>query len=181
MLVPLYHIKHGKIVLVSMIWHMFIRHPCCYIKCKYHEENQDKLHVYIKGWVLVILLDWAKFPKELCQSGSMYSTHAYTLTLDSVCFTPTPLAHTLDCSAVENVFLISGPSLSFHFFLPFLPICKHLKASNSCWVQMEYLSCSILRLFVLFSGLLFIQIESFCLFLFVFLSVWCTRLKLAQC
>lgn len=91
------------------------------------KQNQDELPVYIKGGVLVILLDWAKFPKELCRSGSMYSTHAYTLTLDSVCFTPTPLAHTLDCSAAENVFLISGPSLSFNFFLPLLPTCKHLK------------------------------------------------------
>lgn len=106
---------------------ILIRHPFCYIKCKYHKAKSGWIALYIKGWVLVILLDWAKFPKELCRSGSMYSTHAYTLTLDSVCFTPTPLAHTLDCSAAENVFLISGPSLSFHFFLPFLPTCKHLK------------------------------------------------------
>lgn len=58
------------------------------------------------------------------------TTHTYTLTLGPelcVCFTPTPHAHTLDCSAAENVFLISSPFSLFHSFLPsFLPICDHL-------------------------------------------------------
>ena len=59
-----------------------------------------------------------------------YYTHTYTLTRDTelyVCFTPTPHAHTLDCSAAENVFLILSP-LTISLFLSFLSICDHLEA-----------------------------------------------------
>lgn len=86
---------------------------------------------------LVILLEWVKFPEEeaaeLRQTDSVLPPSTHTTLLHTcmyahsgyraLClfYSHSPHAHTLDCTAAENVFLISGPFSLFHSFLPSSP------------------------------------------------------------
>lgn len=118
---------------------------CCYVKplppsycIRIRKLSRQIVCVCVLGDCnpldLVILLDWVKFPEEGVSAPSVWlhvairhthlhasyhcCTRMYTPTPETVCFTPTPHAHTLNCSAAENVFLISSLFSLFHSLFP---------------------------------------------------------------